>query len=184
MNAKQWIDFLNAWQSTLVDQYQISSETWHEYGLAKPDQIECFRSANIGTTNSDFWMSRKNSEDILNFYSVTNGWPLFLGPDGVEIAPIEELHFFHEIGGPWYDLAIGRNTDCPAPALDSEYELSMSEFSSSVVLSRPVSARELILWIESGQICLYTYSSLERFDSLSELMKRALDDFCDLFEEA
>ena len=176
MDADQWKEFLHSWQLVLRKQYSVSSQIWHEYGFGDPGKFDCFRLSDSAQSLHSEWLSRKNAIDIANFYSVSNGWPLFMGPDKVEIAPIEEIKLFREAEGPWFDLAVGTNEDYEPPSEGDDFNLSMSEFQTAIVLSRPVGSREIVLWLESGQICLFTYDSVLRYETLADFLRFNLEE--------
>ncbi|QOC23167.1 hypothetical protein IC757_03125 [Wenzhouxiangella sp. AB-CW3] len=165
MNSNEWRIFLESWEAKLRTEFTRHRDIWDQLGLPDLAEFEFFVPVHDKPALPRSAAARKGAEELLTFYSVTDGWPLLIGEDLVEISPIKEIDAFREIGGENFDIAAAN-----APMdLDIDQEknlLSASEISSAILISRPVIARELLLWLESGEVCLYLFEDVMRFDSL------------------
>lgn len=183
MNADEWRVFLDLWESKMRAQYARSDDLWDQLGLPALEDFEFFSPIDEKPEFSKEMALRDGAEELLSFYSVTNGWPLFMGEDLVAIAPIKEIGWFQEIGSTNFEISSRFAPEALAPE-KHEHILSVSELSSAVLLSRPILARELLLWLESGEVCLYLFEDVIRFESLSSFMKFKLDWFFREFDAA
>lgn len=181
MNESEWRKFLSDWEREFLSSYSISKELWSEMGLSEPNEVSCFRSIQHRQVFPPEFSERAGHKEIKAFYNVTDGWPLFLGEDSIELAPLSEIGLFRDLGAANYVLAKAAAFDSKQASLAVEKFVTDAEIDSSVLLSSSPHARDLVLWLDSGELLYFSFESAERFNSLRDFLEFDLRQTIDLF---
>ncbi|QOC23163.1 hypothetical protein IC757_03105 [Wenzhouxiangella sp. AB-CW3] len=170
MKLDDWKEFLAKWQSSLYAQYKSKQKAWEYMGLPDISTLEV-QEPDLGGVDQIIGSGSMTSKnEIVRFYRVTNGWPLWLGEYCVSICQVAKLDLFQHRSPGSFEIAV-ENAAEQRIVSSNDTLLSVSDFRGALMFSEPVDAREILLLLPDGAICFYQFSSMNLFSGFDEFMR-------------
>lgn len=165
---RKWKDLITDWQLDLTALWQRNQERWDNLGLpdvseltiSEPDQLNSLRLA-----TTDRW--------VASFYTVTDGWPLWLGSYGVFILRASDTDLMSNLYSDAFEIAAG-HAPLERDVSVGKCELSSDDLKSAIALSGP-DAREFVLSLTTEETVLYSFSSILMFGNFYDFMEYRRD---------
>lgn len=164
----KWVELLTDWVLTMQQLHQTYSAQWEDLGLPDIRELVIREPDYVGIAKlQEVWGDAIDLE-LIAFYSVTDGWPLWLGSYLVGVPPVSEIALLRDVYRDAFDIAIS-NAPATRKGASKLVELSKDDLNSALVVSEP-DARELVLSLSSHETCLYFFDGMRVFSDFFEFM--------------
>jgi hypothetical protein len=175
-----WVSLLTDWKLEVARIKVANSVRWELLGLpdladfrqapADPDSIG--RLARLGA-----WLDA----EVLAFYEVTDGWPLWLGSLRCRVLPAKEVGPFSVLYPEAFAIAA---ESAPSERLyqGASFEPSAIDLGSALALTGP-DAREFVLSLRTGETCFYFFDGVKVLDNFHSYMKERFAEVRSWLEE-
>ena len=170
---KKWIDLLSDWASGMQQLHQMHTARWTDLGLPDIQELVIREPDPVGIAKLREALGDAIDPELILFYSVTDGWPLWLGSLLVSVQSVNKVALLRDAYRDAFDIAIS-NAPTTRKGASKLVQLSQQDFSSALVVSEP-DARELVLSLSSHETCLYFFDGMRVFRDFFEFMSYRKD---------
>lgn len=166
--AKRWSELLVEWSAEGQSLWVENRDRWRSLGLPPIEALRIVQPDVVSAAALGRRFTTLVDPDVTDFYSITDGWPLWLGSFWSGIAPVSRIGLFRHIYPEAFDIA---QSSAPSERESElgEFMVTKHEIHDAIVLSEPDS-RELVLSLPSGKTCLYLFDSIRIFPNLFDFM--------------
>lgn len=164
----KWHNLLLSWQKEVLEIWSSNRERWNYLELDDVSELR-FREPNHAGIDDLKDRCGFLDREIISFYRVTNGWPLWLGSFGVGVLSVDRVGLFAELDPDGHRIATATapSTRVVAP----EWDVSLSQYDlRQAVLLTEYPAREMVLSLFTGETVLYHFDGMEIFCDFYDYM--------------
>ena len=167
-HAKRWSELLAEWAAEGHSLWAENPNRWDSMGLPPIENLRATQPDVFGADALSHRFPTLTDPEVACFYSMTDGWPLWLGSFWSALAPVARVGLFRQSYPSAFDIAL--SSARKAREIESpNVMVAKHEIHDSIVLSEPDS-RELVLSLPTGESCLYLFDSMKVFPNLFEFM--------------
>lgn len=167
-----WPDLLEVWANRVSQLYLDNASIWENEGFPSANELVTKTPDHKGVLRLKEQYPFVDDQ-LVDFYKTTDGWPIWLGSYGCSISPVNDVGFLKDVYPEAYEIAI---ENAPITRIvNPEYNLSLSneDISGALAVSQP-DAREIVLSLKTGELCLYKFDSMSIYNNFLEFMKYRL----------
>jgi hypothetical protein len=183
-SKSDWHDLLRDWKRSAEVLSDRHGAKWKDLWLPPVSSLTVVPPNPAGLAQLQARSRFSLEPEIIKFYQATDGWSLWLGSFLTAVCPVGAIDLF-AIKYP--DAAREAMRVAPPERRTSRNEstvdqLSFQELSEALVASEPDS-REFVLFLPSGETCLYLFDSVRVFPNFYVFMRAMRDQVLASIEE-
>lgn len=180
-SKRKWRDLLLTWKKEMLGLWERNQDRWRYIGLEDVAELRLEPPNHAGIAALRRRLGAIDPE-VLEFYSVTNGWPIWLGSFGVGILPVEMVGLLSELDPEGYDIAVSTAPSVRVIEPKWDVNLSRGDLREAVLLTE-YPAREMILSLATGEAVFYHFDGMEMFNNFYDYMVLEKEKLRRSFEE-
>lgn len=164
-----WLSFLADWKGSLTELYKENQDAWKYMGLPNVSHIDFCQPDAVGLEKFRTTWRSHCERSVMEFFEVSNGWPLWLGESQVEISPLSDIRPFRDAAPESFRIAI-EYAPKERVITDNDVSLSVYDFETALQISYPFDARDVVMLLQSGETCLFQFDSIRIYSEFSGFM--------------
>lgn len=171
----KWTALLDDWKNEIKDLFQKKSIQWQNLQLPDVEELHVRPPDKKAVNEIADRYSNNIDPELIGFYKVTNGWPLWLGSFWSGIVPIDKIEMFGDADKDGFDIALSTASMERKISNKKLIGLSVNDIRSALLVSDS-GARELVLSIPTHEACLYHFDGVRVFKDFYEYMCHQKND--------